>query len=65
MRNRIIELAKKCDADIIGFASAGRFDKDDPVFRIFPETKTVIGLGFRILRGIYPHSFLRSVLLLR
>ncbi|MBQ9756775.1 MAG: 4Fe-4S binding protein [Clostridia bacterium] len=53
MRNKIIELAKKCDADIVGFAPASRFDKDDAVFKIFPQTKTVIGLGFRILRGIF------------
>lgn len=53
MRDKIIELAKKCDADLVGFAPAERFDKNDPVFRIFPETKTVIGLGFRVLRGIY------------
>ena len=54
MKNRIIELAKKCDADIVGFAPASRFDSNDPIFRIFPNTKTVIGLGFRILRGIFP-----------
>ncbi|MBR3804894.1 MAG: hypothetical protein IKJ14_06085 [Clostridia bacterium] len=53
MREQIIKLAKKCDADIVGFAPASRFDKNDPVFKIFPETKTVIGLGFRVLRGIY------------
>lgn len=53
MRNKIIELAKKYDADIVGFASADRFEKDDAVFKVFPETKTVIGLGFRVLRGIY------------
>jgi len=53
MREKIIELAKKCDADIVGFAPSSRFDKDDPVFKIFPHTKTVIGLGFRILRGIF------------
>ena len=53
MRNKIIELAKKCDADIVGFAPASRFDSSDPVFKIFPNTKTVIGLGFRILRGIF------------
>ena len=53
MREKIIELAKKCDADIVGFAPASRFDKNDPVFKIFPNTKTVIGLGFRILRGIF------------
>ena len=53
MRNKIIELAKKCDADIVGFAPASRFDKNDPIFKIFPSTKTVIGLGFRVLRGIF------------
>lgn len=53
MRNKIIELAKKNGADIVGFASADRFDKEDPVFKILPETKTVIGMGFRVLRGIY------------
>lgn len=53
MRNKIIELAKKCDADIVGFAPASRFYQNDPVFKIFPNTKTVIGLGFRILRGIF------------
>lgn len=53
MRERIIELAKKNGADIVGFASADRFDKDDAVFQIMPETKTVIGLAFRVLRGIY------------
>ena len=53
MKNRIIELAKKCDADIVGFAPASRFDKDDAIFKIFPNVKTVIGLGFRILRGIF------------
>ena len=53
MRNKIIELAKKCDADLVGFAPADRFDKNDAVFRILPETKTVIALGFRVLRGIY------------
>ena len=53
MRHKIIELAKKCDADIVGFAPASRFDSNDPIFKIFPNTKTVIGLGFRILRGIF------------
>ena len=53
MKNKIIELAKKYDADIVGFAPADRFSKDDAIFKIFPEVKTVIGLGFRVLRGIY------------
>lgn len=53
MQERIIELAKKLGADLVGFAPAERFDKEDPIFRIMPETKTVIGLGFRVLRGVY------------
>ncbi len=53
MREKIIELAKANGADIVGFAPADRFPKDSPVFKIMPETKTVIGLAFRILRGIY------------
>ena len=53
MNKKIIELAKKCDADIVGFAPASRFSDDDPLFKIFPGVTTVIGLGFRILRGIF------------
>ena len=53
MRNKIIELAKKNGADIVGFAPASRFEENDPIFKIMPETKTVIGLAFRVLRGIY------------
>ena len=53
MRNKIIECAKRYDADVVGFASCGRFSQDDPIFKVFPGTKTVIGLGFRVLRGIY------------
>ena len=53
MREKIIALAKKYDADLVGFAPADRFDPENPVFQIFPETKTVIGLGFRVLRGSY------------
>lgn len=53
MRDKIIELAKKNGADIVGFAPASRFEENDPIFKIMPETKTVIGLAFRVLRGIY------------
>lgn len=53
MKNKIIEIAKANGADIVGFAPASRFEKDDPIFGIMPETKTVIGFAFRILRGIY------------
>lgn len=53
MKERIIAIAKANGADIVGFAPANRFDADDPVFKILPTTKTVIGLAFRVLRGIY------------
>lgn len=53
MKNAIIECAKRYDADLVGFAPASRFDQNDPIFKIFPGTKTVIGMGFRVLRGIY------------
>lgn len=53
MREQIIKLAQVCDADVVGFAPASRFDKDDAIFKIMPNAKTVIGLGYRILRGIF------------
>ncbi len=53
MRDQIIALAKRYDADIVGFAPASRFAENDPIFKVLPTTKTVIGLGFRVLRGIY------------
>lgn len=53
MKQQIIDLAKSNYADIIRFASADKFDKNDTIFKIFPNVKTVIGLGFRVLRGIY------------
>ncbi len=53
MKSKIIEIAKDNFADIVGFASAEAFDKSDAIFKIFPQTKTVIGLGFRVLRGVY------------
>ena len=53
MRDRIIALAKETEADLVGFAPASRFTPDDPIFTLMPEVKTVIGLGFRVLRGCY------------
>lgn len=53
MESRMIEIAKANGADLVGFAPASRFASDDPIFQIFPGTKTVIGLAFRVLRGIY------------
>lgn len=53
MNTQITQLAKANLADVVGFAPAERFSDDDPIFRIMPEVKTVIGLGFRVLRGAY------------
>ena len=53
MIEKIIACATRYDADIVGFAPADRFSAEDPIFKILPGTKTVIGLGFRILRGTY------------
>lgn len=53
MRDSIIECAKKYDADIVTFTSAKSFPKNSALFKIYPEVKTVIGLGFRVLRGMY------------
>ena len=53
MKQEIIRIAKENLADLVGFASASQFDKNDPIFKIFPKTKTVICLAFRVLRGIY------------
>ena len=53
MKETIIEIAKKNQADAVGFAPISRFADDDPVRKIMPETKTVICLVFRTLRGMY------------
>lgn len=53
LKDIIIKTAKENGADAVGFAPAERFSKEDAVFRLMPEIKTVIGLGFRVLRGIY------------
>lgn len=53
MKEDIRRVAVEHLADIVGFAPADRFAKDDPIFKIYPETKTVIALAFRVLRGTY------------
>ena len=53
MKEQIIALSKANGADLVGFAPASRFGADDPIFKIFPEVKTVICLAFRVLRGNY------------
>ncbi len=53
MKEKISALAIENGADIVGFAPASRFDKNDAIFRLMPNVKTVIGLAFRVLRGAY------------
>lgn len=53
MKEQIIKTAVENLADIVGFADRTRFDKDDEIFQIMPNVKTVIGLAFRVLRGAY------------
>ena len=53
MKHTITELCKKWGADLIGFAPIDRFPEDSAVKKLLPEAKTVIGLGFRVLRGAY------------
>ncbi len=53
MKDKIISLCHKCGADLVGFAPVSRFPSSSAVHRLMPEAKTVIGLGFRVLRGIY------------
>lgn len=54
MINKINELKNmSLGPDMIGVASADRFEKDDPIFKILPETKSVICLAYRILRGTH------------
>ena len=52
--SEIKKLALDCGADLVGIASADRF-KDQPMeenpLQIKPDTRSVIVLGFRILRG--------------
>lgn len=53
MKDKIIKLCKKTGADLIGFAPVSRFPSSSAVHQLMPTAKTVIGLGFRVLRGIY------------
>ena len=54
MINKINELkGMSFGPDLIGIAPASRFDVNDPIFKILPETKSVICLGYRILRGTH------------
>lgn len=50
LRNKIIATMRQHGADIVGFGNIERFN-DGIIQKIFPETRTVIGGLFRILRG--------------
>lgn len=52
LRDKVIATAKQFEADIVCFGGAERF-KDTKVMEIFPETKTVICMAFRVARGVY------------
>ena len=53
LKEELVALAKECGADIVGVAPASRFAADDPVFRLLPQARSVVGVAFRILRGTY------------
>ena len=53
LKEEFIALAKECGADIVGVAPASRFIDGDAVFKLLPQTRSVIGIAFRILRGTY------------
>lgn len=56
LKQIISDFARKKGVDLIGFGSIRRF-KDLPALQnplaILPEAKTVIALGFRVLRGMF------------
>ena len=53
VRSEIIRLACENGADLVGFAPIERFGGDSAAKRLLPECRTVIGFGFRVLRGCY------------
>ena len=53
MREEIIRKCREWGADLVGFSPIDRFSQESVVRRLLPEAKTVIGLGFRVLRGAY------------
>ena len=51
LEEQLIDCLKKESADLVGFAGIGRLSPDDPVLKIFPGAKSIIGVAFRVLRG--------------
>ena len=52
MKEKLISCLKDNGADIVGFGGINRF-KDGKAEKIFPDTQTVIGIAFRVLRGSF------------
>lgn len=52
-KEQIIHTAQMYGADYVGFGSVGRFANQPAVTQIFDKTRTVICLGFRVLRGSF------------
>lgn len=50
LKNKIVTCLKENGADIVGFSSIERFT-NKKLQKIFPQTKTIIGIAFRVLRG--------------
>ena len=52
LREQVIQCARQFEADIVCFGGIERFE-GTRVREIFPETRTVICMAFRVLRGVY------------
>lgn len=52
LKQKIIDAASLLNVDYVGFGGVERF-RNEQVLQIFDKTKTVICLGFRVLRGSF------------
>ena len=52
LREQVVQCARQFEADIVCFGGIERFE-GTRVREIFPETRTVICMAFRVLRGVY------------
>ena len=50
LKDELVEVFRQNGADLVRFGNVERFE-NEAVREIFPETKTVIGAAFRVLRG--------------
>jgi epoxyqueuosine reductase QueG len=56
LKDAIRQYALQLGADLVGFSGIDRFDANHPrqhPASIYPGARTVIGLGFRVLRGSF------------